>query len=175
MKDTGKSGILENGIFLEKKGTLKPNIEMSYKNHKDSNAENIPKSSTGSANHIYRNLKIKDLGTPPDGLSKFLVWKNCLVLSFSMMLLVTAHVSFESLQSTLNSEESLGTAGLTVLYATFACANLFLVVFTTSRVSHKRILVVSMTTYLLYICTGFYSSWATVIPAAVFIGIGMLS
>ncbi|XP_045192103.2 protein unc-93 homolog A-like [Mercenaria mercenaria] len=50
--------------------------------------------------------------------------------------------------------------------------SLFIAPITVQTISAKWIMIFSMCTYIIYMATGFYSSWYTVIPASLIIGIG---
>ncbi|XP_037988605.1 protein unc-93 homolog A isoform X2 [Motacilla alba alba] len=52
--------------------------------------------------------------------------KNVLVISFGFLLLFTAYSGLQSLQSSLNAEEGLGVASLSVLYAALTLSSMFL-------------------------------------------------
>ena len=104
--------------------------------------------------------------------AKHHAWKNLMIMSFSFMLSFSAFNSFSNLQSSINIEDGLGTTGLSLIYSTMVFTNLFITPLTASRFGHKRIMVVCMSSYIVFVATGFYSTWATVIPASVVIGLG---
>lgn len=105
-------------------------------------------------------------------MSKFETIKNLVILSVSFMLLFSAWMSFQNLQSTLNKEGGLGTIGLSVLYITIMFASMFLSPLTLSKFSDKWIIVFAMMCYLVFLATGFYADWSTIIPGSIVIGIG---
>lgn len=105
-------------------------------------------------------------------MTSFGIYKNLLILSFAFVLLFSSLMSFSNIQSTVNIEEGLGTTGLAVLYATMVLTNLFVTLITLPLLSYKVMMFVSMAPYILYVATGFYSSWYTVLPASVAIGFG---
>ncbi|KAL4235141.1 Protein unc-93 A [Mactra antiquata] len=96
--------------------------------------------------------------------------RNLLVISVSFVLLFSAFASFANLQSSINKEEGLGTTGQAVIYVLMVFSSLVLTPVTMSRVTEKWIIVVSMFTYLIFVATGFYSSWYTIMPASVIVG-----
>ncbi|KAL4235138.1 Protein unc-93 A [Mactra antiquata] len=105
-------------------------------------------------------------------LTKHDTIRNLIVICVSFVFLFSAFCSFASLQSSLNKEEGLGTTGQAVLYAAMVLSSLLLTSVTMSKISQKWIMVVSMFTYLIFVATGFYPSWYTIMPASVLIGIG---
>ena len=100
-------------------------------------------------------------------MSKFKAFCNLFVLMFS------SYKAFQNIQSTVNAKDGLGVIELCLLYSSMIIASLFLVPLTTSRFSNKWIMVISIGIYLLYLVTGLYSTWATIIPAAVLLGTGL--
>lgn len=111
--------------------------------------------------------------TPDTKMTKFTVYKNLVVYSVSFVLLFSSLMSFSNIQSTINIEDGLGTTGLAVLYSTMVFTSLFVTMVTLPLLSYKIMTLTAMLTYICYVATGFYSSWYTVIPATVIIGIGL--
>jgi hypothetical protein len=107
-----------------------------------------------------------------DEMSVFSIFKNLLTIGVAFMLLFSAFNSFTFLQSSLNKEDGLGTSGLSSLYASMVLTNLFITPLTLARFSEKWIIVGSMSTYIVYVITGFYPAWSTVIPGSLIIGFG---
>ncbi|KAL4235144.1 Protein unc-93 A [Mactra antiquata] len=105
-------------------------------------------------------------------MTKIGVIRSLAVISVSFMLLFSAFNSFVSLQSSLNKDEGLGTTGLASANAVTLLSNLLVTPITLSRFSPKWIMVVSIVTYIVYLMTGFYPSWYTIIPASIVMGIG---
>ncbi|XP_053402238.1 protein unc-93 homolog A-like [Mercenaria mercenaria] len=105
-------------------------------------------------------------------MTKFAIFRNLLTVSFAFMLLFSAFHSFANLQSSLNKEDGLGTSGMAVVYAAMVLTSLFLTPFTMEHFSYKWIMVVSMSTYIIYVSTGFYPAWSTIIPASLILGMG---
>lgn len=54
------------------------------------------------------------------------IWKNVLVVGFAFMLHFTAFWGASNLQSSVNSEASLGTFTLAAIYASLLLSNIFL-------------------------------------------------
>ncbi|KAL4235137.1 Protein unc-93 A [Mactra antiquata] len=106
-------------------------------------------------------------------MSKVGVYRNLIVISVAFMLGFSAYNSFSSLQSSLNKDDGLGTTGLAISYAMMLLSSLLVTPVTMSRFTPKWIMVVSLITLLIYVATGFYPSWYTVIPASIIVGIGL--
>lgn len=98
--------------------------------------------------------------------------KNLVVISVSCLLLFTAFQSLQSLQSSLNVAEGLGSIGVTTIYCTLIVSSIFLPAFCFSKLGLKWTMVVSMVTYLGYIAASFYAVWGTIIPSSILIGVG---
>ncbi|NXH42050.1 UN93A protein, partial [Dicaeum eximium] len=98
--------------------------------------------------------------------------KNVLVISFGFLLLFTAYSGLQSLQSSLNSEEGLGVASLSVLYAALTLSSMFLTPVIIQKLGCKWTIAVSMCCYVAYSLGNFYASWYTLIPASVILGLG---
>ncbi|KAL4235140.1 Ion channel regulatory protein UNC-93 [Mactra antiquata] len=127
-------------------------------------------------NKITQNVEINtvpvETTTRIARIPKVGVIRNLLVISISFMFEFSAFDSFASLQSSLNKEEGLGTTGQAIIYSAMVLSSLLLTPLTMSRVTEKWVMVISMFTYLIYVATGFYPSWYTIIPASVIIGTG---
>lgn len=107
----------------------------------------------------------------PD-MSKSAVIGNMVAMCGSSVLLFSAYLSIENLQSSINQHEGLGTTSVAVLYTSFILSLLLVAHITVSVFSYKWIYVCSLAAFLPYFATGFYSSWATMIPAAFITGAG---
>ncbi|NWZ79242.1 UN93A protein, partial [Poecile atricapillus] len=98
--------------------------------------------------------------------------KNVLVISFGFLLLFTAYSGLQSLQSSLNAEEGLGVASLSVLFAALTLSSMFLPPIIIKKLGCKWTIVISMCGYVAYSLGNFYASWYTLIPASVILGTG---
>lgn len=162
---------------MKRKDELDKTQESESLLHKDNGSTRVPEKAVKikeSRSELILNKVEIDIDST-DNLTKFGIWKNLLILSISFMLSFTAFSSFANLQSTINIVGGLGTTGLSLIYATMVLTNLIVTPLTSSRFSYKRIMAGSLTTYMVYVATGFYSSWATVIPASLIIGFGKLT
>ncbi|XP_072188511.1 protein unc-93 homolog A [Excalfactoria chinensis] len=98
--------------------------------------------------------------------------KNVLVISFGFLLLFTAYGGLQSLQSSLNSEEGLGVASLSVLYAALIISSMFLPPILIKKLGCKWTIAGSMCCYVAFSLGNFYASWYTLIPTSVILGLG---
>ncbi|NWY38919.1 UN93A protein, partial [Sylvia atricapilla] len=98
--------------------------------------------------------------------------KNVLVISFGFLLLFTAYGGLQSLQSSLNSEEGLGVASLSVLYAALILSSMFLPPIVIKKLGCKWTIAISMCCYITFSLGNFYASWYTLIPTSVILGLG---
>ncbi|NWU99143.1 UN93A protein, partial [Upupa epops] len=98
--------------------------------------------------------------------------KNVLVISFGFLLLFTAYGGLQSLQSSLHSEEGLGVAALSVLYAALIFSSMFLPPVLIQKLGCKWTIAGSMCCYIAFSLGNFYASWYTLIPTSVILGLG---
>ena len=105
-------------------------------------------------------------------LSTRALYKNLAVVSISFLLLFTAFLSLQSLQSSLNIEEGLGPIGLTAAYSALIVSSLFLPPLFLSKLGMKWTMILSVFAYLGYLAASFHAVWATVMPTSVALGLG---
>ncbi len=117
-------------------------------------------------------FQLGDTQTMGGGLSKVKCIKNLIAISVSFFFLFSAFNSIANLQSSLNTEASLGTYSLFVIYASFALSCLILPSMLTSKFGYKWSLFMCEIAYCIYIITNLYVKWWTLIPAAVILGLG---
>ncbi|XP_060548310.1 protein unc-93 homolog A isoform X2 [Pantherophis guttatus] len=98
--------------------------------------------------------------------------KNILVISFGFTFLFTAYGGLQNLQSSLHSEEGLGVASLSVIYATLILSSMFLPSVIIKKFGCKWTIVGSMCCYITFSLGNFYASWFTLIPTSVILGLG---
>ncbi|XP_053141288.1 protein unc-93 homolog A isoform X1 [Hemicordylus capensis] len=98
--------------------------------------------------------------------------KNILVVSFGFLLLFTAYGGLQSLQSSLHSEEGLGVASLSVVYAALILSSMFLPPILIKKLGCKWTIVGSMCCYITFSLGNFYASWYTLIPTSMILGLG---
>ncbi|XP_048699968.1 protein unc-93 homolog A isoform X2 [Caretta caretta] len=98
--------------------------------------------------------------------------KNVLVISFGFLLLFTAYGGLQSLQSSLHSEEGLGVASLSVIYAALILSSMFLPPILIKKLGCKWTIAGSMCCYIAFSLGNFYASWYTLIPTSIILGFG---
>jgi MFS family permease len=104
--------------------------------------------------------------------SRTKILKNLFVIGLAWILLFTAFQSMANLQSSLNSNQGLGTASLSVIYITLVISCLFLPTLLIKKLGLKLTIVLSQFTYLLYIAANVYPEWYFLLPSAVLLGTG---
>ncbi|KAM3861461.1 protein unc-93 homolog A-like [Diretmus argenteus] len=98
--------------------------------------------------------------------------KNVLVVSMGFLCLFTAYQGLQTLQSSLNAEEGMGVASLSVIYASTVISSMFLTPMLIKNLGCKWTIVVSMACYISYSCGNLYPGWYTLIPTSVILGLG---
>ncbi|KAK1170739.1 hypothetical protein AOXY_G7665 [Acipenser oxyrinchus oxyrinchus] len=98
--------------------------------------------------------------------------KNILIVSFGFLLLFTAYGGLQSLQSSLNADQGLGTASLSVIYGAIILSSMFLPPILIKNLGRKWTIVVSMGCYVAYSLGNLYPSWETLIPTSIILGLG---
>jgi hypothetical protein len=100
--------------------------------------------------------------------SKLQIMKNLFVIGTAWMFQFTAYQSMANLQSSLNSDEGLGTASLSSIYASIIISCLFLPPLMIKNIGLKWSIVISQVTYLLFIAANMYPKWWLLIPCNFF-------
>ncbi|KAF7818516.1 UNC93-like protein 3 [Senna tora] len=91
------------------------------------------------------------------------------ILSVAFLSIFLAYGAAQNLQSTLNTEEDLGTTSLGILYLSFTFFSL--VASLVVRVlGSKNSLVLGTTGYLLFVAANLMPNWYTMIPASLYLG-----
>ncbi|KAM4694249.1 protein unc-93 homolog A-like [Discoglossus pictus] len=98
--------------------------------------------------------------------------KNLLVLSFGILFLYTAYAGLMTLQSSLNHDEGLGVAALSVMYGSLTISSMFLPAILMKKLGCKWTIVASMGCYISFTLGNFYPSWPTLIITSILLGIG---
>ncbi|XP_033000068.1 protein unc-93 homolog A [Lacerta agilis] len=98
--------------------------------------------------------------------------KNIIVVSVGFLFLFTAYGGLQSLQSSLHSQEGLGVASLSVVYAALILSSMFLPPILIKKLGCKWTIVGSMCCYITYSLGNFYASWYTLIPTSMILGLG---
>ncbi|GAB1300498.1 Unc-93 homolog A (C. elegans) [Apodemus speciosus] len=98
--------------------------------------------------------------------------KNVLVVSCGFLLLFTAYGGLQNLQSSLHSEQGLGVATLSTLYASVLLSSMFLPPILIKRCGCKWTIVGSMCCYVVFSLGNFHANWYTLIPTSILLGLG---
>ncbi|XP_039604702.1 protein unc-93 homolog A [Polypterus senegalus] len=98
--------------------------------------------------------------------------KNILVVSFGFLFLFTAYGGLQSLQSSLNADEGLGVASLSVIYGSLILSSMFLPPILIKNLGCKWTIVVSMFCYITYSLGNIEPRWETLIPTSIILGFG---
>jgi MFS family permease len=104
--------------------------------------------------------------------STFMIKKNVFIIGISWTFLFTAFQSMANLQSSLNSDEGLGTISLSIIYITLVLSCSFLPPMLIDRYGIKLTIIMSQFSYLLFIAANIYPKWYFLLPSAAIVGIG---
>ncbi|XP_028252453.1 protein unc-93 homolog A [Parambassis ranga] len=99
-------------------------------------------------------------------------FKNVLVVSVGFLSLFTAYGGLQSLQSSLNAEEGMGVASLSVIYASIIISSMFLPPLMIKNLGCKWTIVAGMACYVSYSVGNLYPGWYTLIPTSAILGLG---
>ncbi|XP_053736208.1 protein unc-93 homolog A [Synchiropus splendidus] len=98
--------------------------------------------------------------------------KNVLVVSLGFLFLFTAFGGLQSLQSSLNSQQGMGVASLSVIYGSIILSSMFLPPVMIKNLGCKWTVLLSMACYVSYSVGNLYPSWYTLIPTSLLLGLG---
>ena len=112
---------------------------------------------------------------PDEQAEKKSIIKNLLIVSSAFLLLFTAFQSLSNLQSSLNKDEGLGLASLSVIYAALIVSCMFVPPLVINKLGCKWTIAASMVCYCTYTIANLYSSWYTLIPASLLLGKSVLT
>ena len=101
--------------------------------------------------------------------SKRWAYKNVYGLSLAYVVLFTAFIGLQNLQSSINSAGGLGLATLSLLYAMFIAAG-FVTPGFLKLLGTKYSLLFGFICHLIYTLTNYYPSWYTLVPGSILIG-----
>jgi len=93
---------------------------------------------------------------------------NLFAISIGFLVAFTAYNAVQNLESSINS--NMGTASVTVVYASLSLSSLFLPTIVVRKIGPKWTMVISLAFYSTYIIANFYPSWYTLIPTAAMLG-----
>ncbi|CAG0918284.1 unnamed protein product [Notodromas monacha] len=121
---------------------------------------------------LVRNMDQTEVLTPKQIRNeKIRIWKNVLVVSLGFLLLFMSFSSVSALQSSINSDNGLGTYSLTVIYVGLVFSSLFLVTFTIHKLTAKWTIVVCNLCYMGYIAAQFHPNFYTLLPTGLLVGL----
>lgn len=90
--------------------------------------------------------------------------KNLIVISVSWLFLFVGFFAIANLQSSLNSNQSLGTLSLSANYVTLFASCLFFPKLMVKFFGLKWTIVISQAVYILFIASNMYPTWYTLFP-----------
>lgn len=100
------------------------------------------------------------------------IMRNILVISSAFMVNFTAFMGAANLQSSINTDQSLGTFTLSAIYGSLLFSNIFLPALIISWLGCKWTMSVSIVAYMPFIISQFYPKFYTMIPAGLLVGLG---
>lgn len=103
--------------------------------------------------------------------SKQQILKNLIIIGLAWFLLFTAFQSMANLQSSLNSDQGVGTLSLSTIYITLVLSCLFLPALMINKIGLKSTIVTSQFAYLIFIAANVYPKWYLLLPTAAILGI----
>lgn len=93
-----------------------------------------------------------------------------IVVSVSFMMVYTAYLAIQNLQSSLNQEAGLGVVSLGCLYGSVIISGT-LTPFVMRFIGAKTAMIIAWIAHCAYTASNFYPTWGTLIPSSVFMGI----
>lgn len=91
------------------------------------------------------------------------------ILSFTFLLVFLAYSAAQNLESSLNSDEDLGTTSLGILYLSFTVCSFIATPFV-RRLGSKNSIILGTSGYWLFIASNLFPSWYTMVPASLYLG-----
>ncbi|EXC31024.1 hypothetical protein L484_021326 [Morus notabilis] len=95
--------------------------------------------------------------------------RDVYILSFAFLFIFLAYGAAQNLQSTLNTEEALGTTSLGILYLSFTFFSL-VASWVVRLLGSKNALLLGTTGYWLFIAANLKATWYTMVPASLYLG-----
>jgi len=103
------------------------------------------------------------------------VYLTLINLGCVYFLINVSYSGLETLQSTVNAQEGLGTTSIGVLYASLIVCSLFVGPTVVDRLRAKRTLYVAWTANAVFAVANAFPRWETLVPASAFVGVTMAS
>lgn len=104
------------------------------------------------------------------GVAKWRIYKNIIVVGFGFLCLFTAFQALQNLQSSLHSDPNLGLVSLSVIYVFIVISCMFVPPIMIGKLGCKYTMMLSMGGYILYTTANLYPRWWTLIPASAILG-----
>ncbi|KAL5016512.1 hypothetical protein ScPMuIL_006101 [Solemya velum] len=96
--------------------------------------------------------------------------KITITVSLSFMMVYTAYLAIQNLQSSLNQEAGLGVVSLGCLYGSIILSGI-LTPFVMRFIGAKTAMICAWVAHCIYTASNFYPTWGTLVPASVLLGI----
>jgi len=103
------------------------------------------------------------------------VYLTLLNLGCVYFLINVSYSGLETLQSTVNAQEGLGTTSIGVLYASLIVCSLLVGPSVVDRLRAKRTLYVAWSANAVFAVANAFPRWETLVPASAFVGVAMAS
>lgn len=100
------------------------------------------------------------------------ILRNLFTLSVAFLFLISAFQGLQNLQTTIHGEHGLGAVSLSVVYLGLVVSCLFTPPYLLNRIGCKLTLVLSMSTFSMYMLTHFAPKWYSLIPGSLLVGFG---
>lgn len=91
------------------------------------------------------------------------------ILSLTFLLIFLAYSAAQNLESSLNSDEDLGTTSLGILYLSFTVCSFTATPFV-RRLGSKNSVILGTSGYWLFIASNLFPAWYTMVPASLYLG-----
>lgn len=101
---------------------------------------------------------------------KRIILKNLFTIGFGWVFLFTAYSSIANLQSSLNSDDGLGTVSLSTIYFSLILSCIFLPTILIKNLGVKWTIFFSQLAYVLYIAANIFPRYYTLVPSAIILG-----
>lgn len=101
---------------------------------------------------------------------KRIILKNLFIIGFGWVFLFTAYSSIANLQSSLNSDDGLGTVSLSTIYVSLILSCIFLPTILIKKLGVKWTIFFSQLAYVLYIGANIFPRYYTLVPGAIILG-----
>ncbi|XP_047127888.1 protein unc-93 homolog A [Hydra vulgaris] len=104
-------------------------------------------------------------------MSTITTYKNLLIISLGFFLIHAAFFPIQNIQASLHKDPALGFGSLTALYASAIISSCFLPNLLMAKFKPKILMIISMSTFSLYVFANFMPVMGTIMPAAILFGL----